>query len=347
MEKVFWGNPLSDWLIALSVALGTLIVLSLAKALVIARLSKLAERTETDVDDFLVDLVRRTKSLAMLATGIWGGSRFLELKPESKEALLHGLHIVLWIQAGFWGLSVVNYLAGRLTKGEEADPARAMGANILGMVGRSLVWLLVGLQVLSVLMGQPPTALLTGLGVSGIAVALALQNVLGDLFASIAILLDKPFIVGDFIIVGDFLGTVERIGIKTTRLKSLTGEQIVMGNADLVNSRVRNFKRMKERRVLFTLGVTYQTSAESLEQIPGIIRTIIEGQPKTRFERAHFKGFGSFSLDIETVYHVLEPDYAVMMDTQQKINLAIFAKFAELEVEFAYPTQTVFHVPVE
>jgi small-conductance mechanosensitive channel len=191
-------------------------------------------------------------------------------------------------------------------------------------------------------LGVNVTALVAGLGVGGVAVALAVQNILGDLFASLSIVLDKPFVLGDFIIVGELLGAVENIGIKTTRVRSLSGEQLIFSNNDLLNSRIRNFGRMAERRVVFQLGVVYGTPKAKLEQIPAIIRSAIEAQQQTRFDRSHFAGYGDFSLDFENVYYVLDRDYNVYMDIQQAINLEIYGRFAEDGIEFAYPTQTLY-----
>ena len=185
------------------------------------------------------------------------------------------------------------------------------------------------------------TTLIAGLGISGIAVALAVQNILGDLFASFSIVLDKPFVIGDFIIVDDYLGTVEHVGLKTTKIRSLSGEQLVFSNADLLKSRIRNYKRMNERRDVFTIGVLYQTPHEILSQIPKMICKIIENQAQVRFDRAHFKEYGDYSLKFEVVYWIQNPDYNVYMDTQQSINLDIFKHFKEAGVEFAYPTQTL------
>ena len=186
------------------------------------------------------------------------------------------------------------------------------------------------------------TALVAGLGVGGIAVALAVQNILGDLFASLSIVLDKPFVIGDFIIVGDMMGTVEHIGMKTTRVRSLSGEQLVFSNTDLLSSRIRNYKRMQERRALFRFGVTYQTSRDLLARIPEVVREVIEGRDETRFDRAHFAGFGDSSLDFEVVYYMLVPDYNAYMDTQQAVNLELVGRFEEIGIDFAYPTRTVF-----
>jgi len=177
--------------------------------------------------------------------------------------------------------------------------------------------------------------------VVGIAVALAVQNILGDLFASLTIVLDKPFIVGDFIIVGDSMGTVERVGLKTTRIRSLSGEQLIMPNSDLLQSRIRNYKRMQERRVPFSIRVVYETTGDKLKRIPGILKEVIESQEMTRFDRAHFKDYGNFSLNFEIVYWVLSPEKSRSMDIQQAINLSILERFQKEGIEFAYPTQTI------
>lgn len=210
-------------------------------------------------------------------------------------------------------------------------------------MSRVAVWSLVALMMLANL-GVDVTALVAGLGIGGVAVALALQNILSDLFASISILLDKPFVVGDFIIVGEELGTVEKIGIKTTRVRSLGGEQLIFANNDLLQSRVRNYKRMDERRIVFRVGIVYETPGDKLEAISGMLREIVEGIEQTRFDRAHFAEFGDFALQFEVVYYVLSSDFAIYRDIQQRINLAIFRRFERESIGFAYPTQML-HIP--
>jgi small-conductance mechanosensitive channel len=191
-------------------------------------------------------------------------------------------------------------------------------------------------------LGYDVTAIITGLGIGGLAVALAAQTILGDLFNYFVIFFDRPFEIGDYIVVDDKKGNVEYIGIKTTRIKSLSGEQIIISNSDLTNSRVHNFKRMEKRRIVFNLGVTYQTPPDQLREIPGIIRKIITEQNDAQIDRCHFATYGDFSLNFETVYYVTEPDYAKYMDIQESINLQIFEAFSERKIDFAYPTQTLF-----
>ncbi|HPK54642.1 MAG TPA: mechanosensitive ion channel family protein, partial [Smithellaceae bacterium] len=190
-------------------------------------------------------------------------------------------------------------------------------------------------------LGVNITGLVAGLGIGGIAVALAVQNILGDLLASLSIVLDKPFVIGDSIVVDSFSGTVEHIGLKTTRIRSISGEQLVFSNNDLLKSRIQNYKRMQERRVVFGFGVTYQTPLEKLPLINRIIREIIAAQPNSRFERVHFKEYGDSALNYEVVYFVMTPEYGIFMDVQETINLEIFRRFQEEGIEFAYPTRTV------
>jgi small-conductance mechanosensitive channel len=190
--------------------------------------------------------------------------------------------------------------------------------------------------------GVKISTLIAGLGIGGVAIALATQAILKDLFSYFIIFFDRPFEIGDFIIVGDFMGVVEHIGIKTTRLSSLGGEQLVFSNTDLTDSRVRNYKRMAKRRVVFKLGVIYQTTSQQLKEIPSIIEGIIKSIDDAVFDRAHFLSFGDFSLDFEIVYYVIGNDYKKYMDIQQEINLTIKEELEKREIEFAYPTQTLF-----
>jgi len=255
------------------------------------------------------------------------------------------------IQVGIWG----NALITSLIQQYQADHLKDEAGNVTTLRAASFVIKLALFSVILLLAldnaGIKIDTLIASLGVGSIAVALAVQNILADLFASLSIALDQPFVIGDFIIVDDYLGTVENIGLKTTRVRSLSGEQLIFANSDLLNSRIRNYKRMGERRVLFSLGVTYQTSYVLLKKIPEMIRKIIEAQDGTRFDRAHFKSFGDSALLFEVVYYVNSPDYNLYMNIQQTINLALVQQFEQDGIEFAYPTQTLYlrneQVPVD
>lgn len=217
--------------------------------------------------------------------------------------------------------------------------SKAIGSS-LSSISILMIW---GLSFVFLLdnFGFNIATIIAGFGVGGIAIGLALQSILGDVFASFAIALDKPFEVGDFIIVGDFLGSVDYVGLKTTRLRSLGGELLVFSNKDLVNSRIRNYKQMSERRIVFKFGVTYDTDQAQLEAIPSKVKEIIEGVDRTRFDRAHFAKFADYSLEFEVVYHVLVPDYGAYMDIQQEINFKLRRNFADCGVSFAFPTTTL------
>lgn len=341
LRDEFLGNSLSQISIALAVLVGGTLLLGIAKRVIQFRLGKLAERTDTDVDDLIVDLIRRTSRLFLFMLAFRAATHFLVVHEDLKPYLHNSVMIVIWLQVGLWGRGLVYFGIQQMVRSKASDdPARTMGAAVLGFVGQTVVWTVVLLMCLEST-GQPVTSLIASLGVGGIAIALAAQNILADLFASITILLDKPFIVGDAIVLGDFQGTVEHIGVKTSRLRSVTGEQIVIGNQDLVSSRLRNFKRLVERRNLFTIGVSYATPYEKVAAIPKMLEEIIRSTPDTRFDRAHFKAFGESALVYEVVYFVLKPDYNSFMDVQQEINLKIHRRLAQEGIDLAFPTQVV------
>jgi small-conductance mechanosensitive channel len=342
LEHEFLKNPLSDWLIALGLAVIIFIILVILKSFLKGKLAQLAKKTKTDIDDLVLDILKRTKLLFFVVISIFSAGLFLDL-PQLIANILQSVFILtLLLQGGIWGAGIINFVTNRYKKEKlTEDAASATTFSALGFLGKIVLWSAILLLALDNL-GFNITTLVAGLGISGIAIALAVQNILGDLFASLSIVLDKPFVLGDFIIIDNHMGSVEHIGLKTTRIRSLSGEQLIFSNSDLLKSRIRNFKRMAERRVVFSLGVTYQTPAEKLKIIPGMIKEMIEAQELTRFDRAHFKDFGNFSLNFEVVYWISSPDYNQYMDTQQKINLLIYDRFAEEEIEFAYPTQTLF-----
>jgi len=228
-----------------------------------------------------------------------------------------------------------------LQKRMDQDASSATTISLLGFVARLILWVMVLLLILDNL-GVNITGLVAGLGIGGIAVALAVQNILGDLLASLSIVLDKPFVIGDFVVVDSLSGTIEHIGLKTTRIRSLSGEQLIFANNDLLKSRIRNYKRMSERRIVFSFGVVYQTPLPKLKGIKEIIRDIISKEENTRLDRVHFKEYGDSSINYEVVYFVTVPDYNIYMDVQESINLEIFRRFAEEKITFAYPTTTVF-----
>ncbi len=338
----FLGNTLTRWAVALGIALAAGGALRLVASILVRHLRNLTKRTRTEVDDLFIELLEKTRGLFVILVGIWLGSLYLELGAGADSWIRHILVVGLLIQGGLWSTGFVNFFMDRHRKRQlEADPSSATALGALAILAKGVVWIIFLLLILQNL-GVEVTPLVTGLGIGGIAVALAVQNVLGDLLASLSIVLDKPFVIGDFIIVDDYMGSVEHVGLKTTRIRSLSGEQLVFSNSDLLRSRIRNYKRMQERRALFSIGVTYDTGSEKLKRIPTIIREAVEAQPETRFDRAHFKGFGDSSLNFETVYFMLVPDYNTYMDRQQAINLHLYERFEDEGIEFAFPTRTVY-----
>jgi small-conductance mechanosensitive channel len=341
-EWTYLGNTMQSWVIAVVVAVAVFVGLRIFVKILSRRLTILAEKTRTDLDDLLVELIRGTRFFFLLVVALYAGLLVLKL-PEAAARLASSAAVIgLLGQAAVWGNQLISFWINRYMKRKaDRDAASATTLAALGFISKLLLWSVVLLLALDNI-GVDITALVAGLGVGGIAVALAVQNILGDLFASLSIVLDKPFVIGDFIIIGDYMGTIEHVGLKTTRIRSLSGEQLVFSNTDLLQSRIRNFKRMYERRVLFSIGVVYQTPYDKLVAIPQIIREIIEAQESTRFDRAHFKEYGDFSLNFEIVYWVQSPDYNVYMDIHQAINLELYRRFEAEGIEFAYPTQTVF-----
>lgn len=344
LETTILGNMLEDWLIGIAVTVVAFTVLHVGVRSAKSRISRLAARTVTQVDDLVAAILDGTKTLFLLVLAAYVGSLALTLPAHIRGAVVNVTVVVLLVQGGVWSSRALTFLLKQYAEREVGeDAASVTTVNAMAFVGRLVLWSVVLLLALDNA-GVNITALVTGLGIGGIAVALAVQNVLGDLFASLAIVLDRPFVIGDFLIVGDLMGTVERIGLKTTRIRSLSGEQLVFANTDLLGSRIRNYGRMYERRVSFSVGVTYQTPRAKIELIPAILRSATEAQEKTRFDRAHFKAFGSYSLDFEAVYYVLDPAYNVYMDIQQAINLRIHQRFEEEGIQFAFPSQTLYLV---
>jgi small-conductance mechanosensitive channel len=329
--------------LVLAAGIATLVFLLLwmTRGLLRRQHARLARTEGTEALGIPLQAASRTTLPFILVLTAYVGIAIFGLEGRGAAAVQKLVTIALFWQAGLWvSTGLVAWLDHRRRVTLAEDKAVAGSIGIIRFVARVAVWAMVLLLTLDNL-GVDITALVAGLGIGGIAVALALQNVLGDLLASLSIALDQPFVIGDFLIVGEHLGTVEYIGIKSTRLRSLTGEQIVMSNADLLSSRLRNYGRMYERRVVFTLGVTYETPRDKLREIAPLLRGIVEAQEGVRFDRAHFAKYGPYSLDFEVVYHVLSADFGRYMDAQQAINFRIHEAFEALGVQFAYPTQTL------
>lgn len=341
LKREYYGNNVEHYLITLAIILGGLLLLRLFRKSILSRLKKWASETETKLDDYLIGGIQKFGLPILNFVVIYFALQYLTF-PDRVEKLIQNSLVVIFAYyavrmiSSFARISLESFVRSQ-DEGEEK--LKQLGGIML--IINVILWS-IGLLFIFNNFGYDVTAIVAGLGIGGIAIALAAQNILGDLFNYFVIFFDRPFEIGDFVAVDDKKGTVEYIGIKTTRLKSITGEQLVFSNSDLTNSRIHNFKRMERRRIIFSLGVVYQTSPQLLEKIPTIIKDIITAQPNVTFDRAHFSKFGASSLDFEIVYFVETSEYIHYMDLQQKINMQIFSAFAAEKIEFAYPTQTLF-----
>lgn len=342
LARQLFGNSAERWLIALAIVVLVVFGLTLVKRQLLRRLQGLVSRTQNIVDDLLLDLVRHSRWPFFFVLGAYLGSLVLQLSP-AWDTNLHRLYfIVFFIQIGLWGNHTIGFFIDHyLQRTREEDPARAAGIALLSFVARVAIWSIVVLVVLDNL-GVEVGSAIAGLGIGGIAVGLALQSVLKDTFASVAIILDKPFEVGDFVIVDDLAGKVEHVGVKTTRVRSLGGEELVFGNDHLLSSRIRNYKTLRERRVLFSFGIAFETSNAKVRDLSRVVREIVEAAGDTRFDRAYVKEFTDSGLLFEVAYYVLHADFATMMDVRQRINVDLHQRLAEEGIRFAYPARRVY-----
>jgi small-conductance mechanosensitive channel len=339
LKDTYWGNTVQAYLIALGIVIAGFLVLRIIRTIALKRLHDFSEKTATDLDDFIVKLLKR----AILPLGYAGLLYFALRSLTLNEKFSATLHVAMVVVFVFFAVrclvSVIEYILRvylrRSGKLETNNALRGL------MIIIRVLFFTFGLVFLLDNLGYNVATVLTGLGIGGIAIALAAQTILGDLFAYFSILFDRPFEIGDFLIVEDNLGTVEHIGIKTTRIASLSGEQLIYSNKNLTETWIHNYSRMKKRRAVFGFNVSYNTPPDTLEAIPGIVKEIITSQPNVAFDRAHFAAFRDSYLYFEAVYYSLSPDYTAYMNVQQAINLAIMRAFEKMGVSFGFPTRTV------
>jgi small-conductance mechanosensitive channel len=341
LEREYFGNTVLHYVIALSISIGGIILIRLFRKRLLNQLKNWTKNTETKLDDYLISGIEKFGLPVLGFVAIYVGLSYLTFS-EKVDKIIGQVMVVIFT---FYVLrmisSVIRLMLESFIGNQEGGQEKLKQLNGIMLIVNFIIWS-IGLLFIFDNLGYNITTIIAGLGIGGIAIALAAQNILGDLFNYFVIFFDRPFEVGDFITVDDKKGTVDHIGIKTTRLISLSGEQLAFANSDLTKSRIHNYKRMNRRRIVFTIGVVYNTPAEKLERIPEILRTIISEQEQVTFDRAHFAKFGSFSLDYEIVYFIESSDYVQYMNIQQDINLKIFRAFDAEKIEFAYPTQTVF-----
>jgi small-conductance mechanosensitive channel len=341
IPSVLLGNPLPAWLVAGGVFIvmgGSLLV---ARRVLLKRLQDVAKRTTTEVDDFAVDLLRRLRLYFILMIAVAAAARALILPPATTEAIRILTQLAILLQLGAWANRLIGYWVQHWAERRGEPLANSMTLVAFGALARVALWAVLILFALGNTFDLNITPLITGLGIGGVAIALAVQNILGDLFAALSIVLDKPFIVGDAIAVDNLSGTVEHVGLKTTRLRSVDGEQLVFSNTDLLRSRLRNYRRMVERRVVFQLSFDYAIDHAVAARIPALIKAVVEGTPRTRFERCHFVRFAEAALVYETAYWILSPEYLEYLNAHHAVNLALLDRLESEGARFALPTRTV------
>lgn len=339
LDDLYLDNTLSAWLWALAVGFSVLLVTLTIRRVIRRQSKRLAETPKVELIEVPLMIASRTTTTFLIVLSVFAGMIALRLPDIAHRVAEKIVLIAVCWQVGIWATTgALAWIDMKRRSTLVDDRATAGTLGIISIIVRGLIWSVVLLLTLDNL-GVNITTLVAGLGIGGIAIALAVQNVLGDLLASLSITLDKPFVLGDSLQVDNFNGKVENIGLKSTRLRSVDGEQIIMPNSDLLKSRMRNFGRMQERRVLFTIGATYETPRAKLEKIPGMVRAIVEAQANVRLERCHLARLNAYSIDYEVVYFMLLADYNAYMDTQQRIILDVIEAFEREQIEFAYPTQ--------
>lgn len=341
LEHLWLGNSLREWALALGLALSINLLVAGLRWFAMNHLARLAANTASKADDVAIAMAARTRQLLIFGVTLMIGTRYLNLPHHLDVTLIRIATVSGFLQLGLWLNGGLNFWLDsyrRQTRSGDAGAATSLAA--LGFVAKTLLWTFLVLIMLDNL-GVNVTAMVAGLGVGGIAVALAVQNILGDLFASLSIVIDKPFVIGDTITVDAFTGTVEHVGLKTTRLRATGGEEIIVSNSDLLKTRIRNLKRMSERRITFMLSLVHQTPADRLTQVPALLREIVSGQDWVTFERAHFRAITANGLEFEVAYLVLTPDFVTSLDIQQRINLSLMQRLQAEGLVIATPAGTV------
>jgi small-conductance mechanosensitive channel len=335
------GNPVRLWVLAATFTVVATTVLWALKQLAVRRLTTFAKRTSTEFDDLLVELLSRTRVLLIFVSTISPATSVLRMPTDVRNALRIASVVALVVQLAIWGNAFISFWTARYgRRGADVSGAGTTALSTMAVIARILLGLLLILFLLDNL-GVDVTALIAGLGIGGIIIALALQNVVADMLGALSILLGKPFVVGDFIDAQGMMGTVESVGLRATRMRTLSGDELIFPNKKLLEGTIRNYTRMPERRVDFRIGVTYDTGPDKLERIPAIAREVVQRHPLVRFDRSRFRAMRDWSLEFDVIYFVASSDFTVYADVQQLINLELMRRFEAEGISFAFPTQVV------
>jgi small-conductance mechanosensitive channel len=332
-----------DYFLTIVIFVGLAVILKIFQAIILARLHKLALKTKTELDDILIEIFKKIKPPFYFFISIYFSIKILVL-PSFFMKTLFVLFVIIVVYEVIKAVErLVDYFLRKYLeknqKDPEANPHSDAMIKVMQMIIRTILWL-IGITLVLSNLGVNVSSLIAGLGIGGIAIALALQNVLSDLFSAFTIYVDKPFKIGDHIKIGTDRGEVENVGLKSTRIRTVQGEQLIVSNQELTNTRIHNFRRMEVRRANFSIGVTYDTPAEKLEAI--MIKNIVDRTENVDFARCHFVEYADSSLNFQIVMDIKSKEFGAYLDVRQAVNMAIFKKFAEQKIEFAYPTQTIF-----
>ncbi|MFS8615800.1 MAG: mechanosensitive ion channel family protein [Solitalea sp.] len=340
LDSIYWGNTVQAYLTGLAVLVGVVVAGYILKNIFFRQLKKWALKSETPVDDFLVGSLNRTLLPLFYIIGFYGGISQLNLSPGVERFIEVLLKILITFLIVRVIVTTISFLMASYIRKQDRGEEKLRQTRGIMMIVSVTIWIF-GLVFLLANLGYNVTTIIAGLGIGGIAIALAAQTILTDLFSYFVIFFDRPFEVGDFIVVDDKMGTVNEIGIKTTRLNSLSGEELVFSNTDLTNSRLHNHRKMVRRRVVFKVGLVYETTKEQIEYASKTLAEIVKNKKDVIFDRAHFVSYGDSSLDFEVCYYVLGGNFNKYMDIQQAVNLEILEKFTAKGIRFAYPTHTL------
>lgn len=336
---IFGNNQMENFLTSFVIFALAFLALKIFKTIIVKKLKDVAKKTETDIDDVFIQIIESINWPFYLLISIFIAVQFIQLSSKVENILNYAAILVVAYYVVRALQKLIEFALEKLHQKE-----KGLGRPLINLINKLSSWLLWLIVIIIILQnfGFNVSALLGGLGVGGIAIAFALQNVLADIFASFSIYLDKPFKTGDFIVIGEDKGTVEKIGLKSTRLKALSGQELIISNKELTESRVQNYKNMKERRIVFGFGVVYETPSQKLKKIPKIIKDIFTEIKIVRLDRVHFKEFAPSSLNFEVVYFMETADYLKYMNTQQKINFTLKDVFEKEGIVMAYPTRTIY-----
>ena len=334
------NNSIGNYLLSLLFLSAVIFIIKIFDKFLLGKMDLFVEKFSHSFSVLLKKIIKKRIYPLLYFLAFYLAFQELQTSTQIDSFISFTLMILTVIFVVLAALDIITYSLKKYWAKKQRSEEQQKVLSITLFIIKIVVWIIAFLFVLDNLNIQI-TGLITGLGIGGVAIAFAAQNILTDLFNYFTIFFDKPFDIGDFIITGEYKGTIEHIGIKTTRIRSLSGEQLIISNTDLVNSRINNYKRMMQRRINFSFGLTYDTPLEKLKKVPGIVEEIINSIDKTEINRVHFAEYAASSLLFQVVYYVKDSDYKVYMDIQQQINFQLKEKMEELGVSFAFPTQTI------